>query len=168
MAFTYSLIASSTVGAGGASSINFTSIPNNYTDLVVKYSLRVSTTDPNAVLRFNGLTSAIITGKTMTGTGSAALSSNYSAQSDSYVLTNPSDFTSTTFSNVEVYIPNYTSSNNKSWSIDETTENIATLAYSRLGGYLWSNTSAINSIQLTGSFIQHSTAYLYGIRAGEY
>ena len=37
---TFTLIASSTVGAGGASSIDFTSIPSTYTDLVIKASLR--------------------------------------------------------------------------------------------------------------------------------
>ena len=39
---TYKLIASGTVGSGGASSIEFTSIPGTYTDLVIKTSLRVS------------------------------------------------------------------------------------------------------------------------------
>ena len=43
MANTYELIASSTVGAGGASSIDFNSIPNTYTDLLVKLSGRSST-----------------------------------------------------------------------------------------------------------------------------
>jgi hypothetical protein len=161
---TFELIASSTVGSGGASSINFTSIPSTFTDLCVKYSLRVSTSDPNAVIRFNGLTTAIITGRTLTGTGSSVASSSYSPQSDSFGLTNISSFTSNTFSNIELYIPNYTSSNNKSWSIDETTENNATLSYARLGAYLWSNTSAISSIQMTGSFVQYSTAYLYGVK----
>ena len=40
MADTYTLISSVTVGAGGASSIDFTSIPATYTDLLVKFSLR--------------------------------------------------------------------------------------------------------------------------------
>jgi hypothetical protein len=40
MANTFTLIASSTVGSGGAASIDFTSISSTYTDLVVKLSLR--------------------------------------------------------------------------------------------------------------------------------
>ena len=37
---TFTLIASSTVGAGGASSIDFTSIPSTFTDLCLEASLR--------------------------------------------------------------------------------------------------------------------------------
>ena len=36
MANTYVLISSSTVGSGGAASIDFSSIPATYTDLVLK------------------------------------------------------------------------------------------------------------------------------------
>jgi hypothetical protein len=164
MANTFELIASSTVGSGGASSIDFTAIPGTYTDLCVKYSLRVSTTDPNAVVRFNGLSTAIFSAKTLTGTGSSVASSGYSSQSDAYALADISTFTANTFSNTELYIPNYAGSSNKSYSIDETTENNATVSYARLGAWLWSNTSAITSISITGSFVQYSTAYLYGVK----
>ena len=41
MANTFVLLASTTVGSGGASSIDFTSIPATYTDLVVKVSGRI-------------------------------------------------------------------------------------------------------------------------------
>ena len=40
MATTFTKIASVTVGSGGASSIDFTSIPSTYTDLCVKLSTR--------------------------------------------------------------------------------------------------------------------------------
>jgi hypothetical protein len=39
MATTYEIIASVTVGSGGAADIEFTSIPATYTDLVVNYAL---------------------------------------------------------------------------------------------------------------------------------
>ena len=42
MATTYTLISSVTVGSGGAASIEFTSIPSTYTDLVLKLSARSS------------------------------------------------------------------------------------------------------------------------------
>ena len=161
---TFTLIASSTVGAGGASSIDFTSIPSTYTDLVLRYSLRVSNSDPNCIVRFNGLSTAIISGRTLSGTGSAASSSSYTPQSDAYGLNTISTFTASTFSNGDLYIPNYAGSNNKSFSTDDVAENNATTGYSRLGAWLWSNTSAISSISITGSFVQYSTAYLYGIK----
>ena len=42
MANTYIKIASNTVGSGGVSSITFSSIPQTYTDLVIKASVRTS------------------------------------------------------------------------------------------------------------------------------
>jgi hypothetical protein len=47
MATTYEIIASVTVGSGGAANIEFTSIPATYTDLVVLFSAR---TDRSAFL----------------------------------------------------------------------------------------------------------------------
>jgi hypothetical protein len=40
MANTYEAIATVTVGSGGATDIEFTSIPGTYTDLLIKSSLR--------------------------------------------------------------------------------------------------------------------------------
>jgi hypothetical protein len=40
MATTFIKIASVTVGSGGAASMDFTSIPSTYTDLVIKVSTR--------------------------------------------------------------------------------------------------------------------------------
>jgi hypothetical protein len=51
---TYTLINSVTVGSGGAASMEFTSIPSTYTDLVVKISGRSDNTGSFAnYLRFN-------------------------------------------------------------------------------------------------------------------
>lgn len=47
MMATYIKIGSVEVGAGGASSIDFSSIPATYTDLVLKMSARVSTGGAN-------------------------------------------------------------------------------------------------------------------------
>ena len=55
MANTYTLIASNTVGSGGAASISFSSIPSTYTDLLVKISTRDNTGSFNdMLLTFNG------------------------------------------------------------------------------------------------------------------
>ena len=48
-----------TVGSGGASSIDFTSIPQTYTDLCLVYSARLTTTDTNWRLKINGSASSI-------------------------------------------------------------------------------------------------------------
>jgi hypothetical protein len=68
-----------------------------------------------------------------------------------------------------MYIPNYTSSTNKSISFDIVSENNATLAYATLEAWLWSQTAAITSIGFTGlyggSIASNSTFSLYGLAA---
>ena len=167
MAFTYSKLASTTVGAGGTSTITFSNIPQNYTDLIVKISARVSSGGANnddMGIKFNG-SLALPTGRFLAGTGSSVASSTWGSGWGGYA--NGSASTASTFANTELYIPNYTSSNYKSFSVDAVTENNATQSYTNLTAELWSNTTAINSIQFTpstGSFVQYSTATLYGIR----
>jgi hypothetical protein len=166
MANTYTLIASSTVGSGGAASIDFTSIPATYTDLCLKVTARDSSTSgPYGVLiSFNGSASNF-SGVFLEGNGASASSGNLAR----YIGTEtPANYTASTFSNIEVYIPNYAGSNNKSFSADGVSENNATTAYATLNAGLWSITTAINQITLyigngTPLFAQYSTAYLYGI-----
>ena len=161
---TYTLIASNTVGSGGVSSFTFSSIPSTYTDLLMKCSIRSSADNITAELSLNGVKTNM-TQRYLQGTGSAAQSGNSTAIN---VLENPSTATASTFASADIYIPNYTSSNYKSISIDTVTEKNATDAYSRLVAGLWSNTAAITSIGLncsaSGNFVQYSTFYLYGIK----
>ena len=159
---TFELIASSTVGAGGAASIDFTSIPSTYTDLCLKLSLRHSGAGSNDVyVSFNSST-ANFTGRYLEGTGSGVASSTL-ARFIGTVMAQ----TASTFTNGEVYIPNYAGSTNKSFASDFVAENNATLAYSYFTAGLWSNTAAINAIGITpssGNWVQYSTAYLYGVK----
>jgi len=162
---TFELIASSTVGSGGAASIDFTSIPSTYTDLCIKLSLRLNDTQLNyGVMRINNATTNF-TYRSLEGSGSTAAS--YSGSVSNYGIPQVSSYTSNTFSSHEVYIPNYAGSTNKSFSVEAVTENNATAAYMDLVAGLWSNTAAINQLTFyapTGSFVQYSTAYLYGVK----
>jgi hypothetical protein len=77
-----------------------------------------------------------------------------------------SSATANTFGSGEVYIPNYTSSNNKSSSADGVSENNSALAVTAITANLWSNTSAITSITiyaLNGNLVEFSEFALYGI-----
>jgi hypothetical protein len=166
MANTFELIASSTVGSGGAANIDFTSIPATFTDLCLKYSTRSTSAGDDYLgqyIKFNTATSPF-TYRHLYGTGSAAGSGNGSTNLGSY--TQGGLTTANTFTNGEIYIPNYAGSNNKSFSSDSTVENNATLGFADLLAGLWSNTSAINAISIypqSGNFAEHSTAYLYGV-----
>jgi hypothetical protein len=168
MATTYTLISSVTVGSGGASSIDFTSIPADYTDL----NLLISARNTNAS---NGSEQIFITlnSSTASFTGRYLINNAGGVSSDSNLartvaFANRDGSTASTFSNCSIYIPNYAGSNNKSISVDTVTENNATTpgVFQYMSANLWSNSSAITSISLTlnsDNFKQYSTAYLYGI-----
>jgi hypothetical protein len=161
-------LATVTVGVGGSSAINFTNIPQTYTDLVIKVSARSTDGDWQGMyMRLNSATTNY-TSRYLDGTGSAA-SSGVITTTGLYVSTiNGTNSTSSTFTNSEINILNYTSNNNKSISTDGSAENNATAAYLNLIANLFSNTAAVNSISLysaAGNIAQHSTATLYGVKA---
>ena len=166
MANTYVKIASVTVGAGGAADITFSSIPATYDDLAIKFSGRSTTTAVDTRIIFNADTSGY-SRRSLGGDGSAA---NSGSASDAWVGSLAlSTYTADTFASFDIYIPNYAGSTNKSYSVDQTTENNATASRMNLIAGLWSNTAAITSIKLealSGSYTmtQHSTAVLYGIK----
>ena len=168
MATTYTLISSVTVGSGGAAAIEFTSIPADYTDLLVKLSARSSRSAAVAeefLLTFNNNGSSY-SEKQLRGDGSSAISQTFSGSSIQQVAQPGAGATASVFGNWEFYIPNYAGSNNKSISLDGVTENNATQAYTYLEAGLWANSAAITSIKFSaGAYlaVEYSTAYLYGI-----
>ena len=168
MATTYEIISSVTVGSGGAASIEFTSIPATYTDLLVKLSGRSSRAAANAeefLLTFNNNGSSY-SEKWLRGTGSSVSSDTFSGSSIQQLGQPGAGATANTFGNWEFYIPNYTSSNNKSISLNGVTEDNSSTALTYIHAGLWANSAAITSIKISaGSYlaVEHSTAYLYGI-----
>jgi hypothetical protein len=162
---TFSLIQAVTVGAGGAASIDFTSIPSTYTDLVLKLSARATSTNIDLKMNFNSITTGY-SRRNLNGNGSTVSSSS---ASDAWIgPIDGSGQAANIFGNTEIYITNYAGSTNKSYSIDSIVEDNASLAYATFIAGLWSNTAAITSISLSAlssslTFAQYSTAYLYGI-----
>jgi hypothetical protein len=172
MALTYVAIASTTVPSGGQSNIEFTSIPNTYTDLVIRWSLRSTEannfTDQGFRVTFNNTTTGydnqLLFGNLTTP--GAATNSNVSALQ--WVYGNAANSTSSIFAIGEMYIPNYASGRVKSIGSDSFSENnnSGDTVRAFTAGF-WNNTSAITSIKLataTGSWVEHSSATLYGIK----
>ena len=167
MANTYEAIATVEVGSGGAANIEFTSIPATYTDLCLVSSVRTSrgAYHESLTMTFNGA-STNRTNRRLYGDGATRNSTSdtlmYGSQASG------STATASTFGSSTIYIPNYTSSNNKSSSEEGVSENNATNAFAELNANLWSSTAAINQITLTpengGTIQQYSTATLYGIK----
>jgi hypothetical protein len=148
-----------------AASVTFDNIPQSgYTDLKLVISARLTAAVDFASLSiaFNGST-ASFTSRLLQGDGSSAVSATLTNFAGGV---NGTSTTANTFDNVEIYIPNYRSSNNKSFSIDSVVENNATAGRDTLVAGLWSNTAAITQVAFTsasGSFAANSTFSLYGL-----
>lgn len=166
---TMSLIETKTL-ATAAASIEFTSIPQDGTDLVVLVSSRSdgAFTSSEIDIAFNG-SSSNFTGRYLygSGSGSGATTTDTTMVGSSSAANN----TSNTFGNASIYIPNYAGSTNKSISSDTVGESNATTAYMSIHAVLWSQTAAITSLTLrldggARNFVTGSTVSLYKITKG--
>jgi hypothetical protein len=153
-----------------ATSVTFSNIPQTgYTDLKIVVSARGTANNAGNGqyydIKINN-SSANLTQRYIQGNGSSASSGSSSTTTGNYMP--PSDYTANTFSNNEIYFPNYSGSTNKSFYTDSVNENNATAAFTIMNAYLWAQTAAINQITLTpggGSFDTNSTFSLYGLAA---
>ncbi len=166
MAYSFELIEAKTLTTT-SSSVTFSSIPATYTDLKLVSSARTDNSGIGDVIKisFNG-SSASFTGRYIQGDGGSASGGTFTQIAGQ---ANGATSTADTFSSQDIYIPNYTSSNYKSFSVDSVVEtNASTGVATNFSAGLWSDTAAITSITLTPNagtvFVTHSTFYLYGIK----
>jgi hypothetical protein len=159
-----------------AASVTFDNLPTSgYTDLKVVISARGDSASgfPETVnLRFNGSSASEYSWR-----GLFSVTATPGSNSDTSVTliragSIPSVAqTANTFSNTEIYIPNYRSSSNKSVSIDATSESNSTTDFNYaliMNAGIRANTAAITAINLSlsaGNFVANSTFSLYGIAA---
>lgn len=157
---TMTLIASQTLSTTAAS-ITFSSIPQTYTDLKLILSARLSgSSNVGGTIQINGVTSNAQ--RVIFGTGSAV----NSEQNNLTGIHNSNTYTTNTFSNSEIYVSNYTSSNNKNYHYEGTTENNATASYIGMAAGVVNTTSPVTSITTLAAgdtYTANSTFYLYGI-----
>jgi len=151
-------------------SVTFSNIPQTgYTDLKIVGSARATsaTTYGQVTMIFNGSTTGYSSKNLEGGDGVANSYSTSSTTSLTAGYVSAGNATANTFGTFEVYIPNYTSSNNKSVSVTSAGEtNAANGIYMNLFANLWSNTAPISSITLTsGNLAQYSTFSIYGVAA---
>jgi hypothetical protein len=165
------LIESKTVGTA-VNTLEFTGIPQTFTDLCIVLSVRTTIADNigYTTLRVNNSTTNWTT-RHLQGNGSAVASSSGSGAPDFFG--SGGNTTANTFGNGSVYIPNYTGSTNKSISIDFVSENNASGAFSamqRIVAALWSDSSAITSFQVVSDGVTNlavgTTVSIYGILKG--
>lgn len=178
MAGTYKLIASSVLGSA-ANAVTFSSIPNTYTDLVIRMSARANTVTNFTSLRLqvNDSTNNDVSWTNMYGTGAAALSdANNGVTQPAAFLVNVLPGTSTTnnvFNSVEMHIPNYAGSAKKVIQSFAVTENNSSSTNTRIAANaaLIQATDAVTKIRIdAGSntsvqFVAGSSFYLYGLES---
>jgi hypothetical protein len=167
---TLQLIETKTLGTAAAS-IEFTSIPQDGTDLLIQLSGRSARSNliDYALLRFNTNASNY---SMRTLYWQPPLGASFSDTSVYLPITSNLQNTNG-FSSCQFYIPNYAGSTNKSISAEGVGEH-NTNTSGEMNMYiiagLWSNTSAITSIQLTtltaNNFMAGSSASLYKITKG--
>ena len=166
---TTTALATVTVGAGGAASISFNSIPQTYSDLLLVTSVRSDGpyTNQSLLMSLNG-SSASLTTLYAGGTGAIVYSGTQSVFWGGDLPGTSS--TSGIFSNNSCYIPNYTdSAKTKGGSSQGVRENNAVNTTLTLNALTRSVVGPITSITLTvdtANFVQYSTATLYGIWNG--
>jgi hypothetical protein len=163
----YDSIATTTVGAGGSSSITFSSIPSTYTHLQIR-GIGSLTSDNESRIQVNGDTGSNYAWHQLlsnyAGGGSlisTAASSTTSIKGQvSYDQFSPFVFDILDYANTNKYktIRTLSGTNNNS---------TGTNSYVRFSSGLWMNTNAISSITIfpvSGNFAQYSQLALYGIK----
>jgi hypothetical protein len=166
------LISTQTLGTATAS-IEFTSIPQTFTDLVLLISSRANDSGSNARrdlrVTINGLSSGY-SGRELRGFDSNSVSSATSSASFWEMMRMPDNTaTGNTFGNAALYLPDYTSSAAKNVSTQAVAENnSSTNWYLSIGAGRQSSTSAITTVAFTNGTTMAigTTASLYGITKG--
>lgn len=170
----YESIATVTVGAGGSSSISFTSIPSTYTHLQIRAVTRSTNASANtdSIIRFNNDSTS---GRyyyyhQLFGDGASAVSNtgNTDTTSTLFSFMPAASATASIFNASIVDILDYTNTNK-----NKTVRNLHGFDVNGAGGYvifrsgLWMQTNAISQIDITsnaGNFAQYSSFALYGIK----
>jgi hypothetical protein len=166
----YESIATATVGAGGASSVTFSSIPSTYTHLQVRLFGRSTGSNVQSFvkLEFNSdTTGSNYYSHYIQGDGSSIIAGPNAGISAHYDIAG-ANATSSVFGAIIFDVLDYANTNkNKTSRVLGGVDNNGSGRMNLASG-LWLNTSAINSLTITsgtGSFVQYTSAALYGIKA---
>ena len=166
----YDSIATTTVGGGGAASITFSSIPQTYSHLQIRFIGRRTTTGlDNTKINFNSDSGANYK-PTHYIIGDGSTVSAGTSSSNAFALsfyTAGSDATSGIFGVNITDILDYTNTNKYKTGRILSGVDLNGSGNAVFSSFLWMSTSAITNIVLTpntGNFDQYSSFALYGVK----
>jgi hypothetical protein len=150
--------------ASNAAALSFQNIPTNYTDLLIKISMRYTVAGASYDL--------IASFDTGTNVYSSTAFGSYSQRQTNagYILCGnsvASGATANTFSNTDFYISDYASSNFKTIVVDAAAENNASGASLYLNACLYRSSAPLTKVYFGtaggGDFVAGTTVTIYGI-----
>jgi hypothetical protein len=158
----YESIATVNVGAGGASSSSFTSIPSTYKHLQIRWISRSSGSTYNPTIQFNSDTGNNYAMHYLSGNASSASAGNIINTNN--ILLGSIRNTANTFASGVIDILDYADTNKF-----KTLRELQGADYNGSGTIdlwsgLWRSTAAISTINLNFSSTQYSQFALYGIK----
>lgn len=165
-ASSYESISTTTVGAGGVSSVTFSSIPSTYTHLQIRQIAATSVADRFFKIQFNSDTATNYSWHYLQGDGATASSS--AGTTAAYGINGTGPNSTTYFGAIVTDVLDYANTNKY-----KTTRSLSGADMNGAGGYVqlfssnWRSTSVVTSITLTpssGNFNQYSQFALYGIK----
>lgn len=159
------LVSSVNVGSGGASSIEFTNIPQNGKDLCLITSLRVSDGNEAGFVNVNNVNTDILPMVFLYGNNGNKITGNYDSSGYFFQWWNDNTRTANVFATGKLTFHNYTRSDAfKNFSYEVATENNG-FSYLVMAGGLFESNNSITSVRYTpqggATFVQHSSASLY-------
>ena len=167
----YESIATTTVGAGGAATITFSSIPSTYQHLQIRGIGRSNRSAANdeMILRYNSDNGANYATHRLYGDGSSTGSQGFTSQSYALIGDMPAaSGLSNTFATTVVDVLDYANTNKNTTTRILAGRDENGTGYLWFNSNLWLNTSAVSTITIlpangTG-FVQYSQFALYGIK----
>lgn len=153
-----------TVTTTGGVNIAFNNIPQNYTDLMVIGSMRFNGSGGDQFITFNNNGTGDASGTYLQATSGGPYSGRMTTNWGAFIgQISGSTETASTFSNVNIYIPNYSSNIFKTTIGQVGKETNSSTAYTIMPtAGLWRSNAPITSFYIYG-LAQYSTATLYGI-----
>lgn len=162
----YESIATVTVGAGGSSSVTFSSIPSTYKHLQVRYTVQSVSTGPLYMgMRFNNDSASNYAYHELYGDGGSVVAG--AGANTSFAVGGDGFYSTPSFGAGIVDLLEYSNTNIYKTSRILSGQDTNGSGYIYFISNLWRSTSAINQIDLfmsSGNIAQYSSFALYGVK----